>query len=113
MSDYISREAAVDMFQRFAYDDWNQGVGISLADAFYKSAEMIGTIPAADVVEVKHGEWIKGIHMVECSVCSDKFDFGDETWVDDYDIVADIGWKHCPNCGAKMDGERKVGDGGG
>ena len=55
----------------------------------------------------KHGEWIKGIHMVECSVCSEKFDFGDETWVEDFDICEDIGWKYCPNCGAKMDGEEK------
>ena len=58
-----------------------------------------------DAVEVVHGEWEKGIHMVECSVCSEKFDFGDETWVEDFDICEDIGWRYCPNCGAKMIGD--------
>ena len=68
---------------------------------------LINNAPTIDAVEVKHGEWIKGIHMVECSVCSEKFDFGDETWVEDFDICEDIGWKYCPHCGAKMNGERR------
>ena len=58
-------------------------------------------IPTADVAEVKHGEWIKRSFIVfddvikegyHCSVCR-------TTW--------DVDTKHCPYCGAKMDGERK------
>ena len=69
--------------------------------------QLCDAMPTIDAVEVVHGEWEKGIHMVECSVCSEKFDFGDETWVEDFDICEDIGWRYCPNCGAKMDGEVK------
>lgn len=68
---------------------------------------VIDHAPTIDAVPVVHGEWVKGIHIVECSACSEKFDFGDETWVEDYDICEDIGWKFCPNCGAKMDGEEQ------
>ena len=66
---------------------------------------------SADVVEVRHGKWIKGRKEklyynddmsgfydfpVTCSVC--KFDITDEGFYEtDY----------CPNCGAKMDGEKK------
>lgn len=62
--------------------------------------EFIKKQPAADVVEVKHGYWetkpnIGGhIVMMRCSVCAFQFD----------------NWRHifdyCPECGAKMDGER-------
>ena len=51
MAEYILREAARDVFQRLAYDDWNQGAGTTWAEAFAESAELIDTIPAADVQE--------------------------------------------------------------
>lgn len=47
MSDLISRQAAIDMFQNMAYDDWNQGVSTSWADAFSECAEMIRDLPSA------------------------------------------------------------------
>ena len=60
---------------------------------------LINEQPTADVVEVKHGEWIWMVNGEEdyeqywvCSVCGGK----------DY-----IETNYCPNCGAKMDGERK------
>ena len=63
--------------------------------------DMLGEIedaPTADVVEVKHGEWIRPtiIHgmtiagLLHCSVCGE--------------VPCDEG-KYCPNCGAKMDGK--------
>lgn len=62
----------------------------------------INNAPAADVVEVRHGEWTligngngRPIHW-KCSVC------GYET-LDAVNGDTDF----CPNCGAKMDGERK------
>lgn len=58
-----------------------------------------------DAVPVMHGEWKKGIHTAECSCCFGIFDFGIETWVEDFDIYDDLGLKYCPNCGAKMDGK--------
>ncbi len=52
MADYIARQAAIDMFQRMAYDDWNQGVSTTWANAFSEAADMIEDLPSADVVEV-------------------------------------------------------------
>lgn len=48
-------------------------------------AEMLYYMPAADVVEVKHGKWVN----LHCSVC------GKIGWMDEDN--------YCPNCGAKMD----------
>lgn len=48
--------------------------------------------PTADVEEVRHGEWIEGKILDNCSICGEK---------------GFPGWKYCPNCGAKMDGERR------
>ena len=52
-------------------------------------------LPTADVVEVKHGEYIqKGAWHIECSVCRH--------------VLAHIGEakNYCPNCGADMRGRR-------
>lgn len=62
----------------------------------------IADFPKADVVEVKHGRWLKHItdelHEVwcdKCSVCGFELD----------DLITAEGYNYCPNCGAKMDGE--------
>ena len=53
-----------------------------------------------DVVEVRHGEWVKkdlnnplyeSKQAPHCSICGE---------------MSFIRYKYCPNCGAKMDGER-------
>ncbi len=66
--------------------------------------ELIKSIPAADVVEVKHGEWTYQINSGErlggtdatydyqCSVCNQ---------------LALENSNYCPNCGAKMDRKEK------
>lgn len=49
--------------------------------------------PTADVVEMKHGEWLPqivlGQRAWDCSECK---------------ILGSPQWKWCPVCGAKMDG---------
>ena len=101
MAEYILREAARDVFQRLAYDDWNQGAGTTWAEAFAESAELIDTIPAADVAPVRHGEWIKQDDgACFCSVCQ----LGLESFAEG------IFYNYCPFCGALMD---KDGDGDG
>jgi hypothetical protein len=77
--------------------DWS---GDTTADNIMRDIE---TIPTADVVEVKHGEWVekdcitesnrgRTIHYVtnKCSVCG--------KWNGRHKS------NYCPNCGAKMDG---------
>lgn len=48
--------------------------------------------PAADVVEVKRGKWIKRGNEKKCSVCEFIYYSNNDEW------------NFCPNCGAKMDG---------
>ena len=61
----------------------------------------ISYVPAADVVEVRHGRWEPGNPI--CPVC------GENKFKDlDADVWADWQPKFCPNCGALM---REVGNG--
>lgn len=51
--------------------------------------------PAADVVEVRHGEWLY-VHTYlrgRCSICQSPMQYDNQPY--------------CANCGARMDGERK------
>jgi len=94
MSDYISREAAIDLFQRLAYDDWNQGANTTWANAYSEAAEMIAQLPAADVVEVRHGRWLPVDDKMDAFDCSE------------CDAMVSKRMNYCPNCGAKMKGEK-------
>ena len=58
--------------------------------------QIIDDTPTADVVEVKHGKWIRPTKIADmmhdiphCSLCGE--------------VPCDEG-KYCPYCGAKMDG---------
>lgn len=67
------------------------------------AAGIVHTVPAADVAPVVHGRWIDSSDRPDtiiCSCCDRAFDV----------------WKHeskdffyCPNCGAKMDAEDRMG----
>jgi len=48
--------------------------------------DIVENMPAADVVEVKHGRWIWKDHYLVCSECGKE---NDRT-------------NYCPNCGASM-----------
>ena len=88
--EYISREAAL---MKLMQD------GCSA-----KNLQSISDMPAADVAEVVHGEWLRSdddwnsLTTIQCSLCSEEWCF--ET----YDDVSLLNYKYCPNCGAKMDG---------
>ena len=91
--EYISREAALEITTRTCGD---------YAAAFAE----IRKLPAADVAPVVHGQWIgegdgyaDGVLVCDvwhCSVCDYTIDDG----TDNPECLP----KHCPNCGAKMDG---------
>ena len=57
--------------------------------------------PTVDAVEVVHGRWIEDVatDMIACTECGHAWNIIDnctETF------------NYCPNCGAKMDGERRT-----
>ena len=57
--------------------------------------------PATDVVEVRHGQWIRkeddSCYWYECSECGEKL--AKTQWGNDYFSA------YCPNCGTLMDKE--------
>ena len=86
MDEYIKREAVIEAIMS------------EPPDAHYPQwyVDKIKSIPAADVVEVRHGRWINthsDSEFVQCSLCK-------------YPVYA--AWNvtsYCPNCGAYMMGE--------
>lgn len=87
----IDADALKDRLQALAYDDWNQGVCTSWADAYREVAEMVEDQTTIEAVPVVHGRWIDNDIDPEawnfCSVCG-------EQAIDLFD--------YCPNCGASM-----------
>lgn len=112
MSDYISREAAVKIAQKYRVMNGSTlGRHTWLAD---RIAFEIEEIPAADVAEVRHGRWEcvyddgMGETNITCSHCKNtrtvngcfvSTDGKSCYFEDDY----------CPSCGAKMDLEDENG----
>lgn len=61
----------------------------------------IDATPTADVVEVRHGKWVKTnsrLAEMTCSLCGFTY-YGEH----DEECMSNF----CPECGAKMDGERR------
>ena len=101
MSRYIDLDKAIPIAIQAVVDI--VGHGISQVDAVY-IADKLEEISTADVEEVRHGHWIERIEKpswleddvevyYECSEC------GTSHW--------SIMPPYCPECGAKMDGERR------
>ena len=111
MPEYIEREALlaeledeIDFVSPFYNAEQNQYFTMGLRCA-YRDAQRF---PAADVVEVRHGEWVEtqeplgwcDVDCAECSVCHESWIIDEDSSIDDYECM----WHYCPNCGAKMDG---------
>ena len=93
MDDYISREEAVKKIKSCistAQDAWESGYNTAMAEIM----EWIKRMPTADVQPVKHGRWIDTGSGQECSICKE-IQYGYDT-----------GRHYCPNCGARMDGDK-------
>ena len=63
MSDLISRQAAIDMFQRLAYDDWNQGASTTWANAYSEAVDMVRELPSAQPELLEHEAYIRGFEQ--------------------------------------------------
>ncbi len=65
-------------------------------DYAYAAATMVDDAPTVDAVEVVHGRWERvDESLFRCSACSE--------WI----LMQNDWYYYCPNCGAKMEGERK------
>ena len=100
-NEYIERGAAINRLLSVAVTDDVFGMGVQFGVGH--AIAVLNEAPAADVVEVKHGTWIHDYNNVYgCSECLER-----ET------MSPKKPKNYCPNCGAKMDGERKGVDGNG
>lgn len=67
--------------------------------------------PTVDAVPVRHGKWIirdnpgTGWYMITCSECGE--DVTSTAPCIGFFPNAKVTWDYCPNCGARMDAERK------
>ena len=100
--EYISRAEEVKIAEKYGFANGSAlGRHTGLADCI---ASEISGLPAADVEEVVHGEWLRAdddwnsLTTIQCSLCSEEWCFETD------DDVSLLNYKYCPNCGAKMDG---------
>lgn len=112
MSDYISREAAIEKIRVAAGCAKCDGNSSALCACkfcdIYNAIRLIKSLPAADVEPVRHGRWESVRNPTWKTQCHDKcpvcgwentrnakcYDEGSRAWRSLYS---------CPNCGAKMD----------
>ena len=91
---YISQNALIKEIAKIHGNLNTKNVGQAIWDT-----------PTADVVEVRHGQWItrnvRGLEIeVKCSVCGSK-----DYYPAEYKNIRYP--DYCSDCGAKMDGERR------
>lgn len=93
MKEYIERAEALDICQK-EYEDRLRMADYCGDTVAWDIGGTIKGIPAADVAEVRRGEWISlepEIGLFECSLCEHK--------------ILRAKCNYCPNCGARMDKE--------
>ena len=63
--------------------------------------DTIDNFPTADVAPVRHEEWVEEDTAITCPICTRSYDT-------DFEIKRSVvlRFKYCPECGAKMDGDK-------
>lgn len=98
MSDYISREAVTELIRNYGKGAISDGQKtLDPVDDIITLVKGLDLIPAADVAEVRRGEWIAETerqgNYSHCSKCGCRC----AGYTPNYN--------YCPNCGARMDGD--------
>ena len=93
MNKYVDIEVAKEYLRHDSFDN-----PYFRSQACRQAMDVLDTVPAADVVEVRHGRW-HDVYMSSassfvgtCSVCEKSNDIPPVPLA-----------KYCPNCGARMD----------
>ena len=94
--EYIRKQDAIDALDRI-FDN----VPMELTTEILRLRRELRGLSPADVAPVVHGRWIEdegeGYHGIHCSRCEFSIPYGNVM----------MGYNFCPNCGAKMDSEKK------
>ena len=98
MAEYIERASALRICGRLRDKNTEN---YDMAFALNWAMQSIERIPAADVMPVRHGRWEwefpnNGWANLICSECG---------YTKNTDIHVRLGYRFCPNCGARMDGD--------
>ena len=96
-------EAPVNARLKEICDDYAMLYGKEYGGMAEKLASLTDDIPTADVVEVRHGEWIDDGDCFHCSDCGKTYQLGSLQTI--YDVKRC--WTYCPHCGAVMDRKTK------
>ena len=110
MAEYINREQLLELINedckyKNSTNEYTRGCN----DVCDWAIKVIKNIPATDVQKVRHGKWIemeRG-HYFKCSECRNPipYRFG---WMSYNNVIKNnIYYNYCPNCGARMDGDKK------
>lgn len=120
--EYIEREKVHRLVRSLTQYTWTNPdkskyrVTVGIDDVQFS----IDKIPAADVAEIRHGEWLEDEYneTTYCSECKEEALYNST-----FELQFDYDWeenlvpcgyeehkeyirtKYCPNCGAKMDGD--------
>ena len=100
MAEYIEREAAIKAVEKADYTAIADDADSCKADYL---REIIESVPAADVVPVVHGEWVRP-HWKNSNFCYDCSACGNEVMHQEYRWKDKKIYPICPWCGARMDG---------
>ena len=97
MAEYIERESLVEDIKQYSHaridNDVIDQMGFQFVEEIVSILRIIEKQPTADVVEVKHGEWIYNVKYYSCSICAGKR----------FNLLLGTDAEYCPYCGAKMD----------
>ena len=104
----IDADVLRDRLQAFAYDDWNQGVTTSWADAYSEFADMVEEMPSAqperDIpikpIETTDRAWGIPKRQAVCPKCD--YYLGHIAFLDDYKGKRIT---YCETCGQAIDWE--------
>lgn len=99
----IEREAAKARLRIWITDCVLEGDN-DAADCYRDCIDLLDSIPAADVAEVRHGRWIQP-HWKNSNYCCNCSECGGEAMHRDYQWDQNGIYPLCPHCGAIMDVE--------
>lgn len=95
MKEYIEREALLSSREKaiWVYENANILNAKTIREALKPLLDGILDVPAADVAQVRHGEWIPVDEQYDAFDCSE------------CDAMVSRMMNYCPRCGARMTGE--------
>ena len=97
MAEYIEREKTVELLRSLGNREYRKEKG-TIQDAI-KMISYQEYTPAANVAPVIHGRWLRADDFVICSQCEAEMNQKNSLGVDNFK-------NYCPNCGARMDGNK-------